>query len=123
MFGDMGHGGLLLAFSIWLCTCKDYIIKSKSMFAMFVNFRYLLLLMGFFAFYCGTIYNEFLSIPTNVFGSCYTNELNELGELIGVREPNCVYPYGFDPKWYIATNELVYMNSYKMKLAVTLGVS
>ena len=28
--------------------------------------------MGFFACYCGLVYNDFLAIPWNLFGSCYT---------------------------------------------------
>lgn len=36
---------------------------------------------------------------------------------------DCVYPIGFDPKWYMSTNGLTYMNSMKMKLAVILGVA
>jgi len=79
MFGDIGHGGMILALSIWLCVYKESIAKSKSMFTLFLNFRYMLLLMGFFAFYCGIIYNDFLSLPLNIFGSCYTNELDDSG--------------------------------------------
>jgi len=36
---------------------------------------------------------------------------------------DCVYPIGFDPKWYMGKNGLTYMNSMKMKLSVILGVS
>ncbi len=47
--------------------------------------------MGFFALYCGVIYNDFLSLPLNLFGSCY----DEKSKLI----KNCVYPFGLDPEW------------------------
>jgi V-type H+-transporting ATPase subunit a len=33
-----------------------------------------------------------------------------------------VYPIGLDPKWYVATNELMFFNSFKMKFAVIFGV-
>lgn len=82
--------------------------------------RYMILLMGLFAFYCGFIYNDFFSLPLNLFGSCFNN-------VDGTKEttivPDCVYPIGLDPKWYIATNELSFMNSLKMKLAVIVGVA
>ena len=38
---------------------------------MVSNYRYLFLMMGIFAFFSGIIYNDFLSLPWNIFGSCY----------------------------------------------------
>jgi len=70
---------------ILLCLGKEKLIRAKSGLVSALPFRYLILLMGFFAFYCGTIYNEFLSIPTNFFGSCYVNEV------INPAEPNLKY--------------------------------
>jgi len=70
MFGDIGHGGVLLAFGIWLTTSAS----AKKMIPDIYAARFLLLLMGIFSFYSGWIYNEFFSIPLNVFGSCYHHE-------------------------------------------------
>ena len=47
------------------------------MFNAMIPFRYILTLMGFFAFYNGLIYNDYLSIPLNLFGSCYHSENEE----------------------------------------------
>lgn len=35
----------------------------------------MVLLMGFFAFYNGIIYNDFAGISLNLFGSCYQQEI------------------------------------------------
>lgn len=67
MFGDIGHGGVVLAFAIWML--KDS--NSKRLLPDVYSIRYLVLMMGSFAFFSGWIYNEFFSIPLNVFGSCY----------------------------------------------------
>jgi V-type H+-transporting ATPase subunit a len=67
MFGDIGHGSVILALGIYLVwgeTAKKYIPQLYEI-------RFLLLMMGIFSFYSGWIYNEFFSIPLNVFGSCY----------------------------------------------------
>jgi hypothetical protein len=33
----------------------------------------MILLMGIFAFYCGFIYNDMMSLPLDLFGTCYRN--------------------------------------------------
>jgi V-type H+-transporting ATPase subunit a len=114
MFGDIGHGGILFLVGILLCLYKDRVPESLK---GFVVARYMLLMMGGFAFYAGFIYNDMLSIPLDLFGTCY-----EIKEEKVERTPDCVYPFGLDPIWYMSTNDLAFMNSMKMKIAVILGV-
>lgn len=116
MFGDIGHGGLLFLGGLFLVKKKDELMNTGL--APLLSARYLFLLMGFFAFYCGIIYNDFFSLTFNFFGSCFENQEDGTTKAI----PGCVYPIGLDPKWYIASNELTFFNSFKMKAAVIIGV-
>ncbi len=117
MFGDIGHGFLLFLFGAYLCYCKDD-IKADNPLRPILKARYLLVMMGFFATFNGWMYNDFLSIPLGIFGTCYKNV-----DTVAVRKDNdCVYPFGLDPKWYVASNELAFFNSLKMKVSVILGV-
>lgn len=75
--------------------------------------------MGFFAFFSGFIYNDFFSMPLKLFGSCFENVP---GSSVTKAIEGCVHPIGLDPKWYIAKNELSFMNSLKMKISVIVGV-
>jgi V-type H+-transporting ATPase subunit a len=57
--------------------------------------------------------------------SCYNiDEARQTGakELRPISS-DCIYQVGVDPAWYLAKNELSYMNSLKMKNAVILGVA
>jgi V-type H+-transporting ATPase subunit a len=118
MFGDIGHGLLLFMFGLYLCSYKEEIQTSDSMLKPALKARYLLTLMGFFSFFNGLMYNDFLSTPMHLFGSCYVN-----GETEAYRDGDCVYPIGLDPKWFVASNELAFFNSLKMKISVIFGVS
>jgi V-type H+-transporting ATPase subunit a len=73
MFGDMGHGSILLCVAIYLVMKGD----NEGAGAM----RYLLLLMGMFAVYCGLIYNEFFALPINLFQSCYQVDYDDASYL------------------------------------------
>ncbi len=72
MFGDMGHGSIIMFFGLILMIFNDK-LKNGSMKSV-LPLRYLLFLMGFMATYCGAIYNEFFAIPTNLFGTCYNTK-------------------------------------------------
>ena len=72
--------------------------------------------MGMFAAFCGFIYNDMMALPVEFFDSCYDQKT---GERLSTE---CVYPVGVDPVWYRSRNELAFMNSLKMKMAVILGV-
>jgi V-type H+-transporting ATPase subunit a len=122
MFGDIGHGTLLLLFAVYLCWKSDDIKYSNSSLKPFLSSRYMLLLMGFYASYSGLIYNDFMSLPLNLFGTCYINSEGPDGKTVALLAKDCVYPFGFDPKWYSGHNELAFFNSFKMKLAVIIGV-
>lgn len=114
MFGDVGHGSLLFIIASLICLFGHKLPALSGLY----NTRYLLLLMGFFSVFSGFIYNDFMSIPLELWDSCYVNQ----GD-IAVIKPDCVYPFGIDPKWYMGHNELVFINSLKMKLSVIFGVT
>ena len=73
--------------------------------------------MGLFTTYCGFIYNDFLSLPLSIFGSCYNFKTGER------KYSGCVYKFGVDPIWYISVQEILVLNSLKMKIAVIIGVA
>ena len=82
--------------------------------------RHVIVLLGIFATYCGFLYNDFASIPLSVFGTCYS--VPDKDGQTASQLPGCVKKSGVDPVWYLASNELAYVNSMKMKIAVILGV-
>lgn len=116
MFGDIGHGGLILAIGLFLIAFHEN-LKSSSLKPV-LRLRFLLTLMGFFAFFCGLIYNDFLSIPLNLFGSCYQRQHKNFVR----KHQTCTYWAGMDPTWYQASNEVAFQNSFKMKLSIIVGV-
>ena len=73
--------------------------------------------MGFFATFCGLMYNDMMSIPLEIFGtSCYPD--NDVRPL-----PGCVHSFGVDPRWYRSTLSITFVNSLKMKLSVIIAIA
>jgi V-type H+-transporting ATPase subunit a len=86
-------------------------------------------MMGFFSMFTGLMYNEWFSIPIAFFHSCYGQEFftynsSDPYSSVGFHKiaDDCVYEVGVDPVWILSTNYLNFANSFKMKLAVILGV-
>lgn len=116
MYGDIGHGAIVLAFGLSLIYFYNEIYNTG--FKKILPYRYMFTLLGFFALYCGLVYNDFLAIPWSIFGSCYTWK-NHTYER---KSPDCTVPFGFDPVWFKSAQEVSFLNSFKMKLSIVIGV-
>lgn len=69
MFGDIGHGFLFLLFGAFLVLANDYL--AKTALKTLLPYRYMLMMMGLFATFCGCIYNDMMSIPVELLPTCY----------------------------------------------------
>ncbi|XP_053370338.1 V-type proton ATPase 116 kDa subunit a isoform X2 [Clarias gariepinus] len=142
MFGDLGHGILMTCAALYLVLRERRLSAQKNdneMFSMVFSGRYIILLMGLFSMYTGIIYNDCFSKSLNVFGSGWSvrhmfkdgnwtmEDLNEHRLLqMDPAVPGVFggpYPIGIDPIWNIAANKLTFLNSYKMKMSIILGVT
>jgi V-type H+-transporting ATPase subunit a len=143
MFGDFGHGLLMLAFALFLVLNEKKLAKvTNEIFGMAYGGRYCILLMSIFSIYVGLIYNEFFSIPMSLFGttgfSCKepfnstlpftpTDDMRACGDHhhngeVTFAKGASPYPLGVDPVWHGTKTELPFLNSMKMKLSILLGV-
>lgn len=142
MFGDVGHGLLMFLFALAMVLAENRpAVKTaqNEIWRTFFGGRYLLLLMGLFSVYTGFIYNECFSRATAIFPSGWSVAAmaNQSGwsdtflaeHPLLTLDPNVTgvflgpYPFGIDPVWSLAVNHLSFLNSFKMKMSVLLGVT
>lgn len=71
--------------------------------------------------YTGLMYNDIFSKSLDIWHSGWDFHPNGTEKSIGVDNGHR-YPFGLDPGWHGADNSLVFVNSYKMKMSVVLGV-
>ncbi|KMZ56077.1 hypothetical protein ZOSMA_99G00070 [Zostera marina] len=128
MFGDWGHGICLLIATLYFVLKENKLSTQKlgDITEMIFGGRYVILMMALSSIYTGFIYNEFFSVPFEIFGkSAYAcadvscSDATTQG-LVKVRP---TYPFGVDPEWHGSRTELPFLNSLKMKLSILLGVA
>ncbi|EDV38006.2 uncharacterized protein Dana_GF13738 [Drosophila ananassae] len=141
MFGDVGHGILLVVFAVILIWNEKAIeinqisaVSENEILNILFAGRYIVLLMGFFSIYMGFIYNDCMSKAVNLFGSSWSCQFNQdtvsdaMSQLsMDPSDPAFYsgdpYPFGLDPVWrYCGQDSITTTNSLKMKMAIILGV-
>merc|ERR1711881_306794 len=74
MFGDAGHGCIMLGFGLWM-RIKEKQLESRKIdseiWKIFFVGRYLITIMAIFSIFTGFIYNDIFSKSLNVFGSSF----------------------------------------------------
>jgi V-type H+-transporting ATPase subunit a len=155
MFGDAGHGTIMLLFALWMCIQERQLEAKKidsEIWKIFFAGRYLIAIMSVFSIFTGLIYNDIFAKSFNIFGSSFqvyqndsvlmSNSTKTL--MIDPADPYCnktnpsnssidectrakgyygsPYVFGIDPIWQVATNKIEYLNAFKMKVSIILGV-
>ncbi|KAL1887995.1 H(+)-transporting V0 sector ATPase subunit a [Ceratocystis pirilliformis] len=125
MFGDLGHAIIMLSAAIAMIYWEKPLKKVKfELFAMIYYGRYIVLVMATFSLFTGLIYNDIFSKSLTLFSSGWkwAKEPSFEGEMVtAVPVEGQRYPFGLDWMWHGAENDLIFSNSYKMKMSIILG--
>ena len=123
MFGDIGHGAIILSAAIFMILAERKLERKTLLSHSFTSRsgRYIILLMGMFSIYTGLLYNDLFSKSLHLWHSGRTFPGGN-GTAITAIDNGHRYPFGLDPGWHGADNGLVFTNSYEMKMSIILGV-
>ncbi|KAJ6708791.1 V-TYPE PROTON ATPASE SUBUNIT A [Salix koriyanagi] len=128
MFGDWGHGICLLLATLYFIFREKKLSSQKlgDITEMAFSGRYVIMMMAIFSIYTGLIYNEFFSVPLELFGQsaygCRDQSCRD-ASTAGLVKVRATYPFGLDPKWHGSRSELPFLNSMKMKMSILIGVA
>lgn len=125
MFGDFGHGFIMALAATAMIYYERPLQKRKldELFSMAFFGRYIMLMMGVFSMYTGLIYNDCFSKALTLFPSQWEWPHDfQKGQVVeAALKDNYRYPFGIDWAWHGTENDLLFSNSYKMKLSILLG--
>ncbi|KAF2842040.1 vacuolar ATP synthase 98 kDa subunit [Patellaria atrata CBS 101060] len=125
MFGDFGHGIIMTLAACAMIYWEKPLSRGKldELFSMAFFGRYIMLMMGIFSMYTGLIYCDMFSKEVPLFKSMWEwpDEINPNKTMVAHRVDGYVYPFGIDWRWHDTGNDLLFSNSYKMKLSIVMG--
>ncbi|TVY93082.1 V-type proton ATPase subunit a [Lachnellula willkommii] len=126
MFGDLGHGFLMVCAAAAMIYWEKPLKKVRDeLFTMAFYGRYIMLMMGIFSMYTGFIYNDVFSKSLSIFPSAWEWDIpdgwKEGDVLLGKLKGDYRYPIGLDWMWHDTENDLLFSNSFKMKLSILMG--
>ena len=127
MFGDFGHGIIMFLAALAMIYFENTMSKTKlnELVAMAFYGRYIMLMMGLFSIYTGLIYNDAFSKALTLFPSQWDwdwpDDFKEGQTVAGKLKADYRYPFGLDWSWHGTGNELLFSNSFKMKLSILMG--
>lgn len=126
MFGDFGHACIMLAASLAMIYWEKPLKKvTFELFAMVYYGRYIALVMAVFSVYTGLIYNDVFSKSMTLFSSQWEwnppDNYVEGTQISAKLKGDYRYPFGLDWMWHGTDNDLLFSNSYKMKMSIILG--
>jgi V-type H+-transporting ATPase subunit a len=126
MFGDFGHGLIMTMAACAMIYWEKPLSRGKldELFSMAFYGRYIMLMMGIFSIYTGLIYCDAFSKALPIFPSMWEwpSDFKE-GDTVSAHRPDTgyTYPFGMDWRWHDTENDLIFSNSYKMKLSILMG--
>lgn len=129
MFGDFGHGAIMTLAAVAMIYFEKPLQRGKQdeLFGMAFYGRYIMLMMGVFSMYTGLIYCDAFSKEIPIFKSMwewdFPDNYNSTkgGTVKAHRVEGYTYPFGLDWRWHDTDNDLLFSNSYKMKLSIIMG--
>ncbi|PRQ73742.1 V-type ATPase, V0 complex, 116kDa subunit family [Rhodotorula toruloides] len=126
MFGDIGHGALMMLSALVLIALEKKFGKKgmgSEILDTFYFGRYIIFLMGAFAIYTGIMYNDIFSLSLRLGPSQWRwPDEGSAGKAVEAIQTSSRYWIGLDPGWHGAENALIFTNSLKMKMSIVLGV-
>ena len=124
MFGDVGHAifYIIASIAILIIGAKKDTSQMSDMGGSVFKLKWLLFFAAICSLYCGFIYNECFGLPFSFFSSSYNKYEISNGNFVWKLDKRNTYPFGIDSTWLFKDNELIFLNSYKMKLSIVIGM-